>query len=137
MFKIHWQVDGVMNMANCPKCGAEVTEEMSFCSRCGAPLKIAQVPPPERKPREYRRGEKAEKGEKHEKEKGEKHEFGFLGPLIGGLILIFLGIASYVRLTGMYQEGVVWAFFFLLVGIVIIIAVLYGAFVLTKRHPRP
>jgi hypothetical protein len=126
-------------MSYCPKCGSQVTEEMSFCPKCGAPLKIekgTQAAYGEPRFREYRRGEKAEKGEKHEKEKGEKREFGFLGPLIGGLILIFLGAAAFLRLSG-YNEAIVWAFFFLIVGIVIIVAAIYGAFVLTKRHPKP
>jgi len=130
-------------MSYCPKCGSPVTEEMSFCAKCGAPVKIektAQAAPAEARTKEYRRGEKSEKGEKgekHEKEKGEKHEFGFIGPLIGGLILIFIGLASYLEITGIYDRRVIWAFFFLLVGVVIIIAAIYGAFVLTKRHPKP
>jgi hypothetical protein len=125
-------------MSYCPKCGAKVTEEMSFCPKCGAPIKVEQAAPAETRPREYRRGEKAEKGEKHEKgEKGEKREFGFLGPLIGGLILIFLGITFYLEITGIYERRMVWAFFFLLVGVIVIIAAVYGAFVLTRRHPKP
>jgi uncharacterized membrane protein YvbJ len=124
-------------MSYCPKCGAEVREEMSFCPKCGAPLKAAPAPA-ETRPGEYRRHEKAEKSEKQEKgEKHEKSEFGFLGPLIGGLILIFLGIAIYIRIAGMHEETIVWASFLLLVGVIIIVAALYGAFVLTRRHPRP
>lgn len=127
-------------MSYCPKCGSPVTEEMSFCPKCGAPVKIektVQAAPAETRTREYRRGEKSEKGEKHEKEKGEKHGFGFLAPLIGGLILIFIGLTSYLEITGIYDRRVIWAFFFLLVGVIIIVAAIYGAFVLTKRHPKP
>jgi hypothetical protein len=128
-------------MPNCPKCGAEVTEEMSFCPKCGAPLKAAQAPA-EPRYREYRRGEKSEKNEKAEKhekgEKGEKHELGFLGPLIGGLILIFLGVAAFIRVTNPgYDWRTVGAFILLLIGIIVIVVAIYGAFVLTKRHPRP
>ena len=71
-------------MSYCPKCGTKVSEEMAFCPKCGAPLK-AEKPPTEAPPTGYR-SEKAEKAEKHEKQ-----EFGFIGSLIGGLILIFFG----------------------------------------------
>jgi pilus assembly protein TadC len=101
-----------------------------------------QTPPPtETRSRQYRRNEKSEKGEKREKEekgeKGEKQGYGFLGPLIGGLILIFLGVTFWLELAGVISGAYVWSFFLLLVGIVIIIAALYTAFVLSKRHPRP
>lgn len=128
-------------MLYCPKCGAEVTEEMSFCPKCGAPLKAAQTPTAPRF-REYRRGEKSEKGEKAEKhekgEKGEKHELGFLGPLIGGLILIFLGVAAFVGVSyPRYDLRTFWAFFLLLIGVIVIVVAIYYAFVLRKRHPKP
>lgn len=134
-------------MAQCPKCGNEVSNEMSFCPKCGAPLKMQTPPPTETRSRQYRRNEKSEKGEKREKEekgekggrgeKGEKQGYGFLGPLIGGLILIFLGVTFWLELAGVLSGAYVWSFFLLLVGIVIIIAALYTAFVLSKRHPRP
>jgi len=131
-------------MAQCPKCGSEVSEEMSFCPKCGAPLRIQPPPPAGTRPTRYRRDEKSEKGEKHEKEekgekgeRGEKQGYGFLGPLIGGLILVFLGVSFWLELTGVLSAGYMWSFFLLLVGVVIIIAALYAAFVLTKRHPRP
>jgi len=131
-------------MAQCPKCGSEVSEEMSFCPKCGAALRIQPPPPAGTRPTRYRRDEKSEKGEKHEKEekgekgeKGEKQGYGFLGPLIGGLILVFLGVSFWLELTGVLSARYMWSFFLLLIGIVIIIAALYTAFVLTKRHPRP
>jgi len=128
-------------MSNCPKCGAEVTEEMSFCPKCGAPLKAAQVLT-EPRFREYRRGEKSEKGEKTEKreksEKAEKHELGFLGPLIGGLILIFLGIAAFIGVSyPHYDLRTLGASFLLLIGVIVIVVAIYGVFVMRKRHPRP
>lgn len=100
-----------------------------------------QQPAPETGPRQYRRDEKSEKAEKEEKhekgEKGEKHGYGFMGPLIGGLILIFLGVSFWLELTGTLDPRYVWSFFLLLVGIAIIIAALYVSLVLAKRHPRP
>jgi hypothetical protein len=131
----------VKKVSYCPKCGAEITEDMTFCPKCGAPLKAAQAPA-EPKFGEYRRGEKSEKGEKGEKrekgEKGEKHELGFLGPLIGGLILIFLGVAAFTAISyPNYDLKTFWAFFLLLIGLIVIVVAIYYAFVLTKRHPKP
>jgi hypothetical protein len=137
-------------MSYCPKCGAKIDEGMSFCPKCGAPLNIAQGPAAPSGPtaptrREYRRrekeeekGEKGEKHEKHEKgEKGEKGEGGFIAPLIGGLILIFLGVVWWLNQTTNFDMRMLWAFFLVMVGIVIIIAAILGAFVLRKRHPTP
>lgn len=128
-------------MSYCPKCGTEVSEEMAFCPKCGAPLK-AEKPSIEAPPTGYRseKAEKAEKAEKHEKqekgEKTEKHEtreFGFIGSLIGGLILIFFGLMSYLQVTGFLGKEVVGALFLILIGIIIIIGAIYAA----RRHPRP
>lgn len=129
-------------MSYCQKCGSKVTEEMSFCPKCGAPVKIEPAPPVTTR-REYRRREKEEeKGEKHEKqekhekgEKGEKGEYGFLAPLVGGLILIFLGATWWLGMNKTLDWNMLWAFFLLMVGVVIILAAIYGAFVLRKRHP--
>lgn len=125
-------------MFYCPKCGTEVSEEMAFCPKCGAPLK-AEKPSIEAPPTGYR-PEKAEKAEKHEKqekgektEKHEKREFGFIGSLIGGLILIFFGLMSYLQVTGFLGKEVVGALFLILIGIIIIIGAIYAA----RRHPRP
>lgn len=125
-------------MSYCPKCGTKVSEEMAFCPKCGAPLK-AEKPPTEASPTGYR-SEKAEKAEKHEKqekgektEKHEKREFGFVGSLIGGLILIFFGLMSYLQVTGFLGKEVAGASFLILIGIIIIIGVIYAA----RRHPRP
>lgn len=138
-------------MSYCPKCGFKIDEQMTFCPNCGAPLRItpspaapgAPTPPPT--PREYRRHEKEqEKGEKHEKqekgekgEKREKGEGGFLAPLVGGLILIFLGVVWWLASTTNFDLRMLWALFLVMVGIVVIIAAIYGAFVLRKRHPTP
>lgn len=135
-------------MSNCPNCGAPISEEMSFCPKCGAPLKMQQASTPPPAPtarREYRRREKGEeKSEKHEKqekqEKGEKHEkgeYGFLGPLVGGLILVFLGLVWWLGMYRTFEWQFLWAFFLVLVGIIIIVAAAYGALVLRKRHPAP
>jgi hypothetical protein len=130
----------VIDVSYCPKCGSKISEEMSFCPKCGAPLKVEQAAT-EAKPRAYRRGEKAEKGEKTEKaektEKHEKHEYGFIGPLIGGLILIVLGLTAYLRVSGVVtDEKYIWAFFLVLIGLVIIVAAVYTLIMAARRHPK-
>jgi len=51
---------------------------------------------------------------------------------VGGLILIFLGLMFYLQVTGFLGWGILWAFFFVIVGIIIIIGAVYAA----RRHPR-
>jgi uncharacterized membrane protein YvbJ len=87
-------------MPYCPKCGNLVDENMTFCPRCGAPLKgqAAATQPHPVPP--YRRDEKSEKNEKDQRgekgEKNEKGEQGFIGFLIGGLVLIIIGVSFYL-----------------------------------------
>jgi uncharacterized membrane protein YvbJ len=123
-------------MSYCPKCGAKVREEMAFCPSCGAPLKFEQ-PPAEVKPAPApSREEKAEKGEKREKrektEKYEKREVAFIGPLIGGLILVVLGLMLYLQVVGLLLRQIAWALFLIIIGIVIIV----GALIALRRHPK-
>jgi len=133
-------------VVNCPKCGAKVTEEMAFCPKCGAPLKAEkpkEQPVAAPAPSIVYRGEKAEKHEKEEKgekgekgeraEKHEKREFTFIGPLIGGLVLIFLGVISLLQITGRINKEILWALFFVVIGILIIV----GAIMASRRHPKP
>jgi len=126
-------------MPYCPKCGTEVREEMAFCSNCGAPLKVER-PPAEAPAPALRRAEKAEKREKKEKrekaEKYEKREFGVIGPLIGGLILIILGLMFYLQIAGFLEWEDAWALFLIIIGIIIIVGFLYAATMAARRHPR-
>ena len=132
-------------MPFCPKCGAEIHEEMAFCPKCGAPLKGEMAPAEAVAPERYRRekeekAEKAEKAEKHEKEekrerpeKYEKREVSAIGPLIGGLFLIFFGLVLYLQVMGYPLWEFAGALFLVIVGIIIIIAGIYA----TRRFPRP
>lgn len=126
-------------MFYCPKCGNKIDENMMFCPKCGAALKKTQAST-ETAPRTVvYRNEKNEKDEKHEKgEKTEKHEkrvYGFMGPLIGGLILILIGLTAYLELVNMVERRMLGALFFVIVGVAIIIGVAYGATLARKRHP--
>jgi uncharacterized membrane protein YvbJ len=131
-------------MAYCSKCGVQVDETMTFCPRCGAPLTDARLEPfPRQRERwDRRRGEKAEKREKGEKqekqekrEKQEKGEYRFIGPFIGGLILIFIGVASYLESIGYRVWESAGVVFTIAIGVLIIIAAL--AMMARKRNPPP
>ena len=136
-------------MSYCPKCGAKTREEMNFCPKCGATLKAEKataaapttVPPATQhvKVEKEEKHEKEEKGEKNEPEKGEryeKRESAFIGPLVGGFILIFAGLAFYAMLTGMFSWQTVGALFFVVIGIIVIAGAVYAATMASRRHPR-
>ena len=80
--------------------------------------------------------EKTEKAVGEKNEKYEKHEYVFIGPLAGGLILMFLGIVFYLLVKGGVAAEILWASFFIVVGLVIIAAAAYGLLVARHRHPR-
>ena len=152
-------------MSYCPKCGNGVTDEMEFCPKCGTSLKGEQPRDAERwgkdfgermaqkgrdigermserariraerragRDEKYEKDEKSEKGEVHE-----KHEFTFIGPLIGGLILIFFGVMFYLQVTGSLNAGIVGALFFVIIGVIIIVAGVFAATMARRRHPAP
>jgi len=121
----------------CPKCGSKVDETMAFCPQCGAPLKAA-VPSSSVKRETY---EKAEKHEKQEPEKAEKHEkgeAGFVGWLIAGFVLIFIGLISFINTMTHFLSGpVISALSILLIGVLIIAAGVYLSARARKRYPPP
>ena len=132
-------------MPYCQKCGSEVSENMTFCPKCGATLKVTEPRPPER----YR-SEKAEKQEKHEKhekeekmekgehpEKFEKKEYSVLGPLIGGSILILVGFMFYLAVAGVLNLRSIFPFFLIIIGAIVILGVAIGAVRARGKHPRP
>jgi uncharacterized membrane protein YvbJ len=149
-------------MPYCPKCNNEVSEEMEFCPKCGAALKGEQYSDVEKWGKEFgermaqkgrelgermserakrraeRRAQRDEKYEKYEKtEVHEKHEFVFVGPLIGGLVLIFLGLMFYLQIIGSLNAAIVGALFFIVIGVIIIAAGVFAATMAKRRHPAP
>ena len=116
---------------------------MTFCPRCGAPLKGTAVNQPPAPQPYRRRNEKSEKNEKQEKneghEKQEKSERGFIGYLIGGLILITLGLFSILQLSNYFSadSGQTWALLLLIIGIIIIGGAIYMTVVARRRMPAP
>jgi uncharacterized membrane protein YvbJ len=130
-------------MVYCPKCGNEVDEAMAFCPRCGAPLKMeapAQAAPAPQRGEKAEKGEKQEKHEKQEPEKGEKHEkgeYGFVGWLVGGVILILVGFFALLQIANIITPGIGWAVALLIIGVIVIIAAVYFASMARKRYPPP
>ncbi len=131
-------------MSYCPKCGNKVDETMVFCPRCGASLKgtaaPGQVPPTQpyrnEKAEKNERREKQEKREQPEKgEKQEKSEYGFIGYLIGGLILITIGVFALLDLTNPLNSSQDLAAMLLVIGVIIIIGAIYIAMTARKRFP--
>jgi small-conductance mechanosensitive channel len=123
---------------------------MGFCPRCGASLRAEsqvdwrdELRARRREWRERRRElrsqrRQAEKSEKEEKwEKAEKHEYIFLGPLIGGLVLIIFGAFLYLLIAGGYGAQILIASFVVFVGVIIIAAAVYGAIMAGRRYPGP
>jgi F0F1-type ATP synthase assembly protein I len=136
-------------MPYCHKCGSEVNEKNSFCPKCGAALKAGSPSQP-MSPERYRneKAEKQEKQEKHEKdektekggaqqEKYEKHEYGFLGPLIGGVVLILVGFMLYLAVSGSFSFRSIFPFFLIIIGAIVILGVLVGSVMAKRRNPRP
>jgi hypothetical protein len=78
----------------------------------------------------HEKNEKAEKNEKNEKrEKNEKGGGdGWLGPLVGGLILIWLGTTFFLQQNGYLASDVWFAYFLSGVGAILILqgAILYS-----------
>lgn len=132
-------------MPYCQKCGFEVSENMTFCPKCGASLKVTTTRPPQH----YRseKAEKQEKEEKHEKEekmekgekteKYEKQEYSVLGSFIGGLILILVGIMFYLTVTGFLNMRSIFPFLLIIIGAIVILGVIIGAFRASSKHPKP
>ena len=146
-------------MATCPKCGSRVRDGMNFCPNCGADLKVptpstpttAEAPStaapspaqPTHRPEKAEKQEKQEKEEREEKqEKGErehryeKRESNFMGPLIGGVVLILVGLLLYWVITASLRVEVCGALFFVIIGIVIVIGAIYAITTASRRHPK-
>jgi membrane-bound ClpP family serine protease len=109
---------------------------MKYCSKCGASLKAEPVA------REVsEKHEKHEKDEKHEKEeKGEKHEkdeTSRFWALIGGIMLVILGLVSFIAIVFGFPDPWRGAFFLVILGVFIIIVALYGTVRASQRSPKP
>ena len=120
----------------CHNCGAQLVPGAIYCQRCGTPVPGAAppagsaVPSPATPGPAYpnypyrRRHEKQEKNEKNEKgEKGEKggKGFGIIGPVVGGLILVWLGVTFFLAQNGTLVWSNWWAYFIAGIGAILIL----------------
>jgi len=125
-------------MPYCPKCGNQVDETVAFCPRCGTSLKGAASPEPE-PPENTNWNEKTEKQEAPAPAKGEKKEkteHGFIGYLMGGLILVTIGIFGLLDLTNPVNSSQDLAAMLLIIGIIIVVGAIYMAVTTWKRIPK-
>jgi uncharacterized membrane protein YvbJ len=125
-------------MSYCPKCGNEITETMAFCPRCGTTLK--EPPTDQTTPSQLNTLEKDEKKEKNQlPEKGEKQDktqHGFIGYLIGGLVLITIGVFALLELSGDFSSsGQGFAIMLFIIGIIVITGAIYIALT-SRKHPN-
>ena len=97
-------------MPYCPRCGNEVSEEADYCTKCRAPLKegvtYRQV---------SRRDEKDEKDEKNEKGEDDKY-----GPIIGGLIITWLGLLLFLQNQHMISGSDFGGYFLMGIGVILL-----------------
>ena len=138
----------VNDMPYCYKCGSEVKEENSFCPKCGVSLKsgghrphMSFEPSISEKAEKQEKQEKNEKDEKMEKgeqqEKYEKQEFGVLGPLIGGVVLILFGFILYLTVSGSLDLRSFLPFILIIIGAIVIVGILIGVIKARGKNPRP
>ncbi len=125
-------------MSYCPKCGNKVDETMVFCPHCGTALKGTATPnqvPPTR-PYHYEKNERSETREHPEKgEKQEKNEHGFIGFLMGGLILMTVGVFALLDLTNPLNSSQDLAAMLLVIGVIIIVGAIFIATRARKWFP--
>jgi cation transport ATPase len=127
----------------CTNCGAPLSGDAAFCSKCGrsvAQVSAGPVPPPpptyHRNEKYQEKHEKHERGEKHEKhekhEKGEKMEkggrAGWVASVFAGIIIIWLGLSIALALTHYITDW--WAYFLMGLGVILIIE----GFILAMRR---
>jgi uncharacterized membrane protein YvbJ len=125
-------------MPYCPKCGNQVDETVAFCPRCGTSLKGAASPEPI-PPEQTNWNEKTEKQEAPVPVKGEKKEkteHGFVGYLMGGLILVTIGIFGLLDLTNPANSSQDLAAMLLTIGIIIVVGAIYMAVTVWKPIPK-
>ena len=97
-------------MPYCPRCGNEVSEEADYCTKCRAPLKEGVT-----YRRVSRRDEKDEKDEKNEKGEDDKY-----GPIIGGLIITWLGLLLFMQNQNMISGSDFGGYFLMGIGVILL-----------------
>ena len=97
-------------MPYCPRCGNEVSEDADYCTKCRAPLKEGVT-----YHRVRRRDEKHEKDEKDEKQEDDRY-----GPIIGGLIVTWLGVLLLLQNQNMISGNDFGGYFLMGIGAILL-----------------
>ena len=107
-----------IHLAFCQNCGNEIPAGAAFCPKCGHETAVSSVGLGKQPRRD--RHEKREKDEKAEKEeKGEKSG-DRTGPLVGGLILIWVGISFYLVQANYVNWDLWWPYLVVGIGIILL-----------------
>jgi predicted lipid-binding transport protein (Tim44 family) len=115
-------------MSYCPKCGNKVDETMAFCPSCGTSLKGPRPSPPA--------PPQTPQPNQHQ-EKTDKNQHGFIGYLIGGLILITLGVFAILELNGSVSSGQGLAIMLFIIGVIVIVGAIYVALTSHRHSSEP
>lgn len=107
-------------MVYCHNCGTKNEDDDEFCSKCGEPLKEV------RDERHHRH--RHHRDDRYYRERQEC--FGLphgniIGPLIGGLILILVGLAAFTGFQNIWTY--IWPAIIIIIGLLIIVGAIYGA----------
>ncbi len=110
-------------MVYCHNCGTKNDDDDEFCSKCGEPLKDVRDYGGRRRPRHH--------DDRYYRERQECFNLphgNIIGPLIGGIILIFIGLAAFTGFQDIWTY--IWPAIIIIVGLLIIIGAIYG----TRRN---
>jgi hypothetical protein len=118
--KYRWGI----RMPYCPKCGNDVDETMAFCPKCGTALNSTMPN------QEANNSVKEEKLETHknteEAEIHQRSDYGFIGYLMGGFILIVLGVFAVLDLSyPFFASTETLAIMLITIGAIIIIGAVF------------
>lgn len=95
----------------CSRCGAQISPGATFCPACGNPLGTGTQAPARHEEwmhwREYR----------YARRRGDRS-----GPIVGGLIVVWLGITLFLSSAGSIRGFAFWGYFFAGMGAILIIA---------------
>jgi uncharacterized membrane protein YvbJ len=110
-------------MVYCHNCGTKNEDDAEFCSKCGEPLKDVRDYDDDRYHRRHRH-----RDDRYYRQRNEC--FGLphgniVGPLIAGVILILIGIASFTGFQDIWTY--IWPAIIIIVGLMIIVGAMYGA----------
>jgi hypothetical protein len=112
-------------MPYCPNCGKEVKEDAVYCPYCGQSLKegerVVYTHPRDEKNEKGEKDEKHEKGEKNEKSEKNEGSGAMWGGIMGGLILLWLGVAFLLRQYNYVAYGNWFSVFLLGLGAIILL----------------